>query len=301
MPESLRPLSLSELLDRAIQLYRKHFGLFVGIAAIPFVAVTALQVLEATLGLTTKPGTTPAALLAEWPRILVSLAVLECVAFLAVAYSMGATVWAVGHLQLGEATSIGRSFRGMKGRVARVALTMLAELVAAMLPMLALFVLAVLLPAVARAGRVVGIIWGLLVFAAAIAAIVAAVWIWLRLAVAVPAVVLEDVGVFAALRRSAALAKGYLGRVFLVYLLTFALELGMEGLLAVPALIIGGLRHPATGVWQVWSLGMGFLANVLVMPILAICLSLLFYDFKVRKEAFDIEVLLRRDAANAQA
>jgi hypothetical protein len=32
----LRPLSLGELLDRTFSLYRKHFFLFVGIAAIPY-------------------------------------------------------------------------------------------------------------------------------------------------------------------------------------------------------------------------------------------------------------------------
>jgi len=32
----LRPLSLGELLDRTFFLYRRHFLLFVGIAAIPY-------------------------------------------------------------------------------------------------------------------------------------------------------------------------------------------------------------------------------------------------------------------------
>jgi hypothetical protein len=35
-PLDLRPLSLGELLDRTFFLYRRHFLLFAGIAAIPY-------------------------------------------------------------------------------------------------------------------------------------------------------------------------------------------------------------------------------------------------------------------------
>jgi len=39
----LRPLSMGELLDRTFSLYRRHFPLFIGIAAIPHLLVLALQ------------------------------------------------------------------------------------------------------------------------------------------------------------------------------------------------------------------------------------------------------------------
>jgi hypothetical protein len=38
MTETLRPMSLGEILDRAVQMLKAHFPVFVGIAAIPALA-----------------------------------------------------------------------------------------------------------------------------------------------------------------------------------------------------------------------------------------------------------------------
>lgn len=42
----LRPLSLGEVLDRTFSLYRRHFLLFIGIAAIPHLLTLALGLLQ---------------------------------------------------------------------------------------------------------------------------------------------------------------------------------------------------------------------------------------------------------------
>jgi hypothetical protein len=41
--EPLRPMNLGEILDRTIQIYRSRFLVFVGIAALPALAVMALE------------------------------------------------------------------------------------------------------------------------------------------------------------------------------------------------------------------------------------------------------------------
>ena len=45
MTTALRPLSTGELLDRTFSLYRSHFGLFLGIFALPHLVVLAFQCL----------------------------------------------------------------------------------------------------------------------------------------------------------------------------------------------------------------------------------------------------------------
>ena len=45
----LRPLSTSELLDRTFHLYRNNFLVFVGIAALPQLAVLALQLASSAM------------------------------------------------------------------------------------------------------------------------------------------------------------------------------------------------------------------------------------------------------------
>lgn len=303
MAEKLRPLTLGELLDRAIQLYRRHFGLFVGIAAAPYLGLLVIQLIPRVLGVYT-PATArpnPLALATMAPALTLWFLGLEVAAIVALAYAMGATVWAVSRLHLGESTSIGRSLGEMKAHVAGVAFTMIAVGVVSVLPIIVIAGLLFLTPGLRAMGGGAALATGLVAFLLMIAAVVWAVWSWLRLAIAVPALVLEDLGLIAALRRSAALTKGYLGRVFLLYLLTMALEFALAGVFAVMALLVGGVHHPAMGVWAAWGVGTGFLVNVLVMPILTIGLALLFFDCKVRKEAFDIEVLLRRDAASTSA
>ena len=42
----LRPLSLGEILDRTFSLYRRHFLLFLGIAAIPHLLTLALNLVQ---------------------------------------------------------------------------------------------------------------------------------------------------------------------------------------------------------------------------------------------------------------
>lgn len=296
MAEPLRPLSLGELLDQAIQLYRRHFGLFVGIAAVPFGVWLALQVAADIVGVrSTVPSGGVAALGRMAPAVGLWLLVSEIIGIVALAYAMGGTVWAVSHLHLGEATSIGRSLGEMKGHVGGVAFTMIATGVCAVAPLVAAIVAGTLFAAGTGAGRIFA---GLLMFELVIAGFVAGIWIWLRLAVAVPAVVLEDLGLFAALRRSAALTKGFLGRVFLIYLLALALEIGVVAVFTISLALFHGAHQPMDSAWRVLGLGTGFLAHVLVTPILTIGLALLFFDCKVRKEAFDIEILLRRNPAS---
>ena len=49
MTTALRPLTLGELLDRTFLLYRQHFVVFVGIAALPHLALLAFQLTSTTL------------------------------------------------------------------------------------------------------------------------------------------------------------------------------------------------------------------------------------------------------------
>ena len=49
MAQTLRPLTIGELLDRTFFYYRRHFVLFVGIAALPAVLLLAFQLITVLL------------------------------------------------------------------------------------------------------------------------------------------------------------------------------------------------------------------------------------------------------------
>ncbi|HYD53783.1 MAG TPA: hypothetical protein VEA99_14195 [Gemmatimonadaceae bacterium] len=99
-----------------------------------------------------------------------------------------------------------------------------------------------------------------------------------------PTIVLEGRGPFAAFGRSSTLSKGrkrrVFGTLFLVYLLFW---LGLFGLMSVT----GGFGDDGSLLTQVLYAVYG----AIVYPIVGIAEMLLYYDARIRAEAFDVEVL----------
>ena len=101
----LRPLSLGEVLDRTFSLYRRHFLLFVGIAAIPHVLILGVTLAQV-------------AVLSKAPSLALNLAglvVFIIVYLFAYLFSQGGTIFAVSDLYLGHPTSISDSLRRVWG------------------------------------------------------------------------------------------------------------------------------------------------------------------------------------------
>jgi len=260
MTNSLRPLSLGELLDRSFFLYRKHFALFVGIVALPHLVVLAYQL----IGISFRSGRMAMTFTAT--TLFWSLG--GFVIYMgAVAASQGATVVAVSRVHLGHDTSISESFAGIKGRILYLALIMIGM------------------------GIGVGIGFVLLIVPGIIFALM-----W---ALTIPVAVLEDKGLRDATSRSSELTKGSRGRIFMIYFLYLVLLYIVIFLWETPILgAIGLFSHshrgvPALPVWtQVAFPVCSFLSQCLVAPLLTIALSLVYYDQRVRKEAFDLQLMM---------
>jgi hypothetical protein len=260
MTASLRPMSLGELLDRTFFLYRKHFALFVGIVALPHLAVLAFQL----IGVAVRSGAPSMQFSAT--TIIWSLGSL--VVYLgAVAASQGATVVAVSKVHLGNNISISESFGGMKGKILYLALIMI--------------------------GVGIGVGIGFIFL------IVPGILLALRWALTIPVAVLEDKGLSDATTRSAELTKGSRGRIFMVYFLFVILTYIVYMLWEIPILAAVGIfahgQRPITAfpVWSQIAIPVGtFLSQCLVGPLLTIALSLVYYDQRVRKEAFDLQLMM---------
>jgi hypothetical protein len=258
MGSDLRPLSLGELLDRTFFLYRKNFVLFAGIMALPHLVLLAFQL--AGVGLqSAKILVGP---LASLPWTLAVMVVTLGVT----AASQGATVIAVSQVHLDRPTSIAESFAGIKGRIVYLALIMIGY------------------------GIGVGVGFVLLIVPGVILALM-----W---ALTIPVAVLEDTGLRDSVNRSAELTKGDRGRVFVVYLLFFVLLYAVYMVWEIPifaAIAFMAKAHRLVGI-PLWSqiafpVG-GFFSQILVGPLMTIGLSLLYYDERVRKEAFDLQHMM---------
>ena len=105
----LRPLSTSELLDRTFHLYRNHFLVFLGIAAIPQLFVLALRVLVRVRPDANQVG-----------QFLLASFGVGIVSFMAAETSHAWTVMAVSNLQLDRPATVGSAYRSVQGSLLRV-------------------------------------------------------------------------------------------------------------------------------------------------------------------------------------
>jgi hypothetical protein len=270
----LRPLSLGEILDRTFSLYRNHFALFAGITAIPYLLFLAFGLAQVLL---MSPTAGVPRILIEPPQLqadstfnagamvfglLIGLAAV-IVGFVAYLLAQGATVFAVSELYLGRTTTIGASFRRVRGELGTLFGVMILS--------------------------------GLAIGGGFILLIVPGIYIACRLAVCVPAAILEDLGPRTSLERSFALTKDNAGRAFLIYLLYVVLAFVAAGLFKWPfaIMILANAKNPqGVRLWLALLQVGNFFASALVGPVLTIAASLLYYDLRVRKEAFDLQMMM---------
>ena len=283
----LRPLAVGEILDRVFSLYRAHFWLLVGLSAVSAGVSVAVAILRLIfLHYSALTVASRAFALANGV-----IAIVQGGAYL-IAYSLtlAATTSAVNALYLGEPTSMGIALRTARRLWQRCMGVTFWQGWSAAWAFVLLGVLIGLIPGLRSAG-VVGS--GILFFLGILVCGVYGVIAYLRNSLAVPSAVVEDLGVRAAMRRSKRLATGRIGRIFLLFLLMYALLL-VAAIITVPlALILAKSPAAEHFVLQGIILAVNFMSTSLVGPIAAIGLCLFYFDERVRREGFDIEVLLR--------
>lgn len=105
----------------------------------------------------------------------------------------------------------------------------------------------------------------------------------------VPAVLIEGASASESFDRSRALARGHWGRILAAQLLAFALMyLAYFGALFGVGILLGLMGGVSEGAAE--FLGQAFMAAVYPLP--ATMTVLLYYDLRIRKEAFDVQMLI---------
>jgi hypothetical protein len=137
------------------------------------------------------------------------------------------------------------------------------------------------------------IIHGIVVLGGLILCIAPGVYLYGAFAVATPVLLIEGWKGRQALQRSRQLVKGRWGPTFLVLIIGFVLsgvvQAAIQGLL-VGVVISGG----NDAVQAVGGAIAGTASSVLVTPFTAAVAVVLYFDLRVRKEGFDLEVLAQR-------
>jgi hypothetical protein len=94
-----------------------------------------------------------------------------------------------------------------------------------------------------------------------------------------------------AIRRSVFLAKKSRNRILTIYVLFSVLSIAMWGCLAFLADLVSEPIHSTAVSGALQALAF-VLALVLTMPLATIAMSLNYYDERVRKEGYDLQVLI---------
>ncbi|MDQ4051512.1 MAG: hypothetical protein M3237_02285 [Actinomycetota bacterium] len=139
------------------------------------------------------------------------------------------------------------------------------------------------------------VLWGLLTVPAFICLMV---WLWIRVGyLPVPALMLERVGVFGALGRGFRLSRRQFWRIFGIALLTVVITGVASQVLATPLGLIGQVAISALGP-QYELLGLvvvqavtAVLTAAFVSPFTGAVTSLQYLDQRIRKEAYDVELM----------
>lgn len=299
----LRPLTIGELLDRTFRLYRNHFWLFVGIMAIPSVFSVPFNILFFSWRGLAVVGGNPSPILPA--GILVPVAAFFCFFWAVYSIAIGAATYAVSESYLGQKVTVRGSYWKVRGNFWRIIGVVFVGSLRAfgMLFLVAIgmgIIIAIMAGIMAAIGRgqpqvTLGVIVGVVIGLTYLAGI--GLWIlWsLRYAVSIPALLLEKVGVLAALRRSVQLTRGRRWQMLLTILLCMiAAYVGVivfQGPFLMTMLISARTGHLPDWISYAFAMS-GAIGGAVTGPVLLIVLVLCYYDARIRKEAFDLQFMM---------
>jgi len=275
--QRFEPMSVGQILDRAFRLYRSNFIRFVVIVAIIQVPIALIQhavspgtVERETWQTETSEGVTynfqQGAQVPALVGLLFMVAQLLCTA---------ALTKSVSESYLGNQVTVGRAY-------------------AAVLPRLLILIIALILLVLVFMG--VGVIGALSMLALrevgifVMFALMLAVFV--RVVLTVQAIVIERAGPYAGIKRSWVLtARNFWRTLGLLLLLVLILLVTMLLFWFAGGLVVGGtgsLFSPSGSL----TLSLIIVAGqILATPIWAGALILLYYDLRIRKEGFDLQML----------
>lgn len=312
MDLALRPMSTSQVLDRTFYLYRNNFVLFAGIAIItPTLKLIAMLIQLKIFGPITVPqqpeAMTPQFMQAFFIRMIIASIVGAIVYLVGTALASSATAYAVSMVHLGKTTTIAESYIKVKHLFGRIMGLLLTISIITFGPLLASYVVVLgagfsLALLARRSGNPgAGLALALIVMLGGLALIVGAIiWIFFalcRYALAVPTCTLEGLPVMISVRRSRFLTNGAKGGILGIILLTGLMTFILSYVLQLPAFIANNsmfmtAKTHLSILSTVWIYIADFLGGAIAGPIATIALVLVYYDQRVRKEAFDLQLMM---------
>jgi hypothetical protein len=270
MPD-LKPMELGEILDGALTIFRRHFGVFVrlGVVALWFpVALTIYIQLSGGV---------------EQHVVLWFLA--QLIAYFAGLFLTAAAIRVISDSYLGRAPELGDALGLGASKIWPLFVVGLGKsIILGLIAGVCGVVAAIAIPALAGSGALTALF--------AIVLVGGGIWFLIFVAcgygVTTPVVVLENLaGSFDAFGRSWELTRNFkrkiLGIAVVTYLIVFVPITAVSGMAAYFA-----IQSPLAGkVVEVFAATL----PIVLTPIMSCVFTLMYYDLRVRREAFDLQLL----------
>lgn len=266
-PIPTQPMTVSQILDRIFRLMRANLRLFLGIASVPTILMFVfLGAIFGTLfafnphGQQTSSEQMQALMAGSFMIVALAGSVLAMIAY---ALYEAAGTHAALQADAGVRISFREAWELALRRPGRYIWLMVLRILYYIAP---IFLVVIALVAVIFLAHGAGWAAPLAMSLAYVAIIVGAIVLTVRLSLAYPASVAENLGARAAIRRSFELTRRAKGRIFLVILLIsllsyaaiFILELALSAVIAVGALFIAALHLSAA-----WKIGGEILVGII--------------------------------------
>jgi len=298
----LRPLGLGDLYDGAFRIIRFNPKATVGSAVlvaavamvIPVLATAALSFVT-DLSLDAGGDSDVAAELVGSAAVLGALGLGAVLQYVGLIFVTGMIAHVTAAAAIGRRLSLGEAWAATHGaRWRLVGLTLLVGLI--WTAVLGVYAVASVVLLVLADSWVVALGWFLVTVPVFV---VLACWLWIRLTyLPVPALMVERIGVFAAIGRGYGLTRRQFWRTFGIGLLTVVVTGVASQILTVPFAIaaqVVSLAMSDSGgavlvIVAVNGLG-SVLSTAFVAPFTAAVASLQYLDQRMRKEAYDVELM----------
>jgi hypothetical protein len=298
----MRPLGFGEIFDVAIKIFWRHAGTLMTIVAFVIVPV---QILSSLILLSTFPEpdllggsmfqpptpTEPTEIITgeDLALMFAGVIVVWVISFIATALATGASYKAVGDAYLGTKPEWRSSLKYGLRRMHSVAWVTFLSTITLALIFVVVGLVGFLLALIEAAVGITFVIGGF------IGAIVLAIWLWAAWSVAIPALLTEDARGSKALTRSFRLVKGGWWRTFGLVFLGYLGAAFVSGIIStVPQIVLlTDVGDSVVASLAISGLGSA-LASVLTTPFIAALVTVLYFDLRVKKEGFDLQLLAYR-------
>jgi hypothetical protein len=280
-------MRLGEILDGSFNIYRRHFGVFMRLSLILVWLPTAMGIY-----LNLRFSNNPFALLSLFQEDIgrsVGVLLLIIVVWVTCGLLLTAgTIRTISDSYLGQEPELGESLRFAAGKLVPLLLVTLSK---GLLVILLYLGSALAVTALFFLGKVLGSgVAALMIFVGVIAAAWLVIWVICAYGTTTPIVVLEELSSsFDAFGRSWELTRDARGKVFGTIAVTWLISQFL------PGMVINGVGNVVgiTGneALQPVFVVLASLIGIVLAPIMPCALTLLYYDLRVRREAFDLQVL----------